>query len=72
MRSLLSIPKRGSASELFLNLNIPAFNKLIRKYVFGFCFRLDNCKVNNIIMSIARISVIYNSKCWQWWYKVLH
>ena len=71
LRRLLSIPKRGSASEMLVNLNIPAFGELMRKCVFGFCFRLDNCKVNNIIRSIARSSVIYNSKCWQWWNKVL-
>ena len=72
LRRLLKIPKRSSASEMFVNLNIPAFGELLRKCVFGFCFRLDNCKINNIIGSIARSSVVYNSKCWQWWYKVLH
>ena len=72
LRRLLSIPKRSSASEMFVNLNIPAFCELVRKYVLGFCFRLDNCKAKNLIRSIARSSVIYNSKCWQWWYKVLH
>ena len=74
LRRLLSIPKRtcSSASEMFVNLNIPAFCELVRKCVLGFCFRLDNCKVNNLIRSIARSSVIYNYKCWQWWYKVLH
>ena len=29
---------------------------------------LDNFKINNIIGSIAKSSVVYNSKCWQWWY----
>ena len=43
LRRLLSIPKRGSASEMFVNLNIPAFGELMRKCVFEFCFRLDNC-----------------------------
>ena len=33
----------------------------MRKCVLGFCFRLDNCKVNNLIRSIARSSVIYSS-----------
>ena len=44
---------------MFANPNIPAFGELIRKCVFRFCFRLDNCKVNNVIrsMSIARSSV---------------
>ena len=51
------------ANMQFVNLSIPAFGELMRKCVFGFCFRLDNCKVNNIIRSIARSSVIYNSKC---------
>ena len=56
----LSIPKHGSASEMCVNLNILAFGELMRKCVLGFCFRLDNCKVNNIIRSIARSYVIYN------------
>ena len=72
LRRLLSIPKRSSASEMFVNLNIPVFCELMRKCVLGFCFRLDNCKVNNSIRSFTRSSVIYNSKCWQWWCKVLH
>ena len=72
LRRLISISKRSSASEMFVNLNIPAFCELMRKCVLGFCFSLDNCKVNNLIRSIARSSVIHNSKCWQWWYKVLH
>ena len=47
---------------MFVNLNIhvPAFGELLRKCVFGFCSRLDNCKINNIIGSIARSSVVYN------------
>ena len=66
LRRLLRIPKRSSASEMFVNLNIPAFGELLRTCVLGFCFRLDNCNINNIIGSIARSSVVYNSKCWQW------
>ena len=41
LRRLLSIPKRSSASEMFVDLNIPAFCERMRKCVLGFCFRLE-------------------------------
>ena len=34
LRKLLGIPKYNSASEMFVCLNIPSFNELLRKYVY--------------------------------------
>ena len=31
LRRLLNLPKYDSASEMFVNLNIPSFGKLLRK-----------------------------------------
>ena len=36
LRGLLNLPKYNSASEMFVNLNIPSFSDLLRKFVFSF------------------------------------
>ena len=35
IRRLLRLPKYNSASEMFVNLNLPSFNTLLRKFVFS-------------------------------------
>ena len=35
LRRLLNLPKYNSASEMFVNLNISSFCKLLRKFVFS-------------------------------------
>ena len=32
--TILNLPKYNSASEMFVNLNIPSFNELLQKFVF--------------------------------------
>ena len=44
---------------MFVILNIPAFGEMLRICVFGICFRLDTCSVNNIIGFFTRSSVVY-------------
>ena len=54
LRRLLNLPKYSSASEMFVNLNIPSFNELLRKFVFSFQTRIieyDNSLVNGIVSS---------------------
>ena len=54
IRRLLNFPKYNSASEMFVNLNIPSFNELLRKFVFSFKTRIiesDNSLVNGIVTS---------------------
>ena len=54
LRRLLNLPKYNSASEMFVNLNIPSFNELLRKFVFSFKTRIiepDNSLVNGIVTS---------------------
>ena len=72
LRRLLNIPKRSSASEMFVSLDIPSFSELLRKCIFGFSNRLLTCDNNTMIMSIVRSSVTFNSKCWHWWSEMLH
>ena len=53
-RRLLNLPKYSSASEMFVNLNIPFFRELLRKFVFSFKTRIiesDNSLVNGIVTS---------------------
>ena len=54
LRRLLNLPKYSSASEIFVNLKVPSFYGLLRKFVFCFKSRimnLDNLLVNGIVRS---------------------
>ena len=56
LRTLLNLSKCSSASEMFVNLNIPSFGELLRKLVFSFKSRtmnLDNLLVNGIVRSVT-------------------
>ena len=41
LRRLLGLPSHNSASSMFVNLNIPSFGELLRKYVYNFRNRLE-------------------------------
>ena len=54
LRRLLNLPKYNSASEMFVNLNIPSIGELLRKFMFSFKSRImssDNLLVNGIVRS---------------------
>ena len=72
LRRLLNIPRRNSASEMFVNLNIPSFDELLRKCVNSFTCRLFNCNCNTLISAITRPSVVLTSVCHRWWFTILH
>ena len=64
------LPKYNSASEMFVNLNIPSFNELLRKFVFSFKTRIiesDNTLVNGIVTSTISLF----SSIWAWWSDIL-
>ena len=42
LKRLLNLPKYNSASEMFVNLNIPSFGELLRKFVCSFKSRIMN------------------------------
>ena len=44
-------PSHNSESGMFVNLNIPSFGELLRKYVYGFRNRLESSE-NSIIRGI--------------------
>ena len=45
LRRLLNLPKYNSASEMFVNLNIPSFSELLRKLVFRFKNRIIQWRI---------------------------
>ena len=51
LRRLLGLPSHYSASGMFVNLNIPSFGELLRKYVYNFRNRLESSE-NSIIRGI--------------------
>ena len=63
LRRLLNLPKYNSASEMLVNLNIPSFNELLRKFVFSFKTRIieyDNSLVNgtpNVYIPLVFVSI---------------
>ena len=46
LRRLLSLPSHNSASGMFVNMNIPSFRELFRKYVYSFRNRLETSENN--------------------------
>ena len=70
LRKLLGIPKYNSASEMFVCLNIPSFDELLRKYVYSFRNRLVSSQ-NCILISICSSTVPLYSIIWAWWESIL-
>ena len=65
LRRLLNLPKHNSASEIFVNLNIPLFHELLRKFIISFKTRIiesDNSLVNGIVTSTISLF----SSIWAW------
>ena len=63
LRILLGLPSHNSASGMFVNLNIPSFRELLRKYVYNFRNRLetsDNVIFRGFIVSFST-SVWHNA-----------
>ena len=55
---ILNLPKYNSASEMFVNLNIPSFDELLRKFVYSFRSRIQD--------SGNSFSPPLFSKIWPW------
>ena len=56
---------------MFVNLNIPSFGELLRKFEFSFKSRImnsDNLLVNGIVRSATPLF----SKIWAWWSDILN
>ena len=65
LRRFMRLPWRNSVSDMFVNLNIRSFDKMLR--IFNFRFMPRVIVSNNVL-----ISSIYNSPCrlysniWSW------
>ena len=71
LRRILNLPKYNSASEMFVNLNIPSFDELLQKFVYSFKSRIqDSC--NSLVNGIVKSSVPLFSKIWVWWSDILY
>ena len=60
---LLNLAKYNSDSEIFVNLNVPSFDELLRKFVFSFkswIMNSDNLLVNAIVRSGGVTFSTYN------------
>ena len=64
LRSLLKTkqfcPNYNSAYEMFVNLNIPSFGELVRKFVFSFKSRIinsDNLLFNGIVRTATPLFI---------------
>ena len=56
LRRFMRLPGRNSASEMFVNLNIRSFDKMLISFTFEFMSRV-------IVSNNVLISNIYNSPC---------
>ena len=70
LRRLLGLPSHNSASDMFVNLNIPSFGELLRKYVYMFRNRLESSE-NSIIRGINLSHCLLQSGIWVWWCDIL-
>ena len=70
LRRLLGLPSHNSASSVFVNLNIPSFGELLRKYVYNFRNRLGTSD-NVIIRGIYLSHITFRSGIWDWWPDIL-
>ncbi len=74
MCMLLTLPIWHSASEIFVNTNVPTCQALVRNLIFKFLSRLEK-STNVIIRGLVCPSVsdvIYRSKIWTHWYRLLY
>ena len=71
IRRILNLSKYNSASEMFVNLNIPYFDELLQKFVYSSKSRIqDSC--NSLVNGIVKSSVPLFSKIWAWWSVILN
>ena len=70
LHRLLGLPSHNSASGMFVNLNIPSFGELLRKYVYNFRNRLESSE-NSIIHGIFLSQFLLQSGIWVWWRDIL-
>ncbi len=74
MRMLLRLPRWHSASEIFVNINVPTCQALVTNVIFKFMVRLEkstNLIIRGLVAPIVS-DVICRSKIWTHWYRLLY
>ena len=71
LRCLLGLSSHNSASGMFINLNIPSFGELLRKFVYSFRNRLETSH-NVIIRGNYFPHFSLQSGVWDWWGDIDH
>ena len=62
LRRFMGLPWHNSASEMFVNLNIKSFGKMLRCFVYSFCSRImtsGNLMLIGIYHAFALLILIY-------------
>ncbi len=74
MRMLLRLPRWHSASEIFVNINVPTCKALVRNLIFKFMVRIEKSTnlTNRGLVCLSVSDVIYRSKIWTHWYRLLY
>ena len=56
---------------MFVRLNIPCFDELLRKFVYSFKSRIQ-VSCNSLVNGVVKSSVPLFSKIWAWWNDILN
>ena len=73
LRTILNLSKHNSTLEMFVNLLIPSFDELLRKFVglYSFRSRIQDSG-NSLVNGIVKSSMPLFRKIWAWWSNVLN
>ena len=74
IRLLLHLSRYQSASQLFANINVLAFQAVVRNSIFAFITRLDKSE-NVIVLGLVKLGesdLRFTSAIWKHWYTLLY
>ena len=71
LKMLLNVPRWYSNSTLFVNVGVPSFQELHRRYIFGFKSRVE-CSENQLIACINDHNRTNPSTLFKLWEKLLY
>ena len=69
-RRLLCVPRRSSASALFVNNGLPSFQEVRRKNIVGYIQRIKRSE-NLILKNIAHPAYLFNSIIFRHWGRLI-
>ncbi len=74
MNSVITLPRYHSASQLFANIGIPAFQAVLRNLLFKYITRLDKSDnvIIQVLVKVGESDLTFTSAIWRHWYKLLY